>query len=164
MENKNGKIVWVIVGLAVIALIIIFVIRGSSMKSSSVVAPETGTETAPVSSATTEPESTLDASGTVQPQAASISYTDALVKYKDRRIQFDKTCQAFPNTITYNDNLGIMIDNRSPSTRTIKVGSVYTIKAYGFKIVMLPDVYMKAKTLLVDCDTRQNVATILVQN
>lgn len=95
--------------------------------------------------------------------AASISYANALIKYADRRIQLDKMCQAHPNTVTYKDNTGIMIDNRSPQTRTVKVDQVYTIKPYGFRIVVLPDIYLKSKTVLVDCDKSQNVATILVQ-
>jgi hypothetical protein len=95
--------------------------------------------------------------------AATISYTNALIKYADRRIQFNPTCQAFPNTVTYKDNTGIMLDNRSPVARTIKVGTNYTVKAWGFKIVVLPDIYLKSKTILIDCDKSQNVATILVQ-
>jgi hypothetical protein len=93
----------------------------------------------------------------------SIAYADALIKYADRRIQLDKTCQAHPNTVTYKDNTGIMIDNRSPQTRTVKVGITFTIKPWGFKIVVLPNVYLTSKTLLVDCGQYQNVATILVQ-
>ena len=95
--------------------------------------------------------------------AAPISYANALVKYADRRIQLDTICQAYPNTVTYKDNTGIMIDNRSQKTRTVKVGTTFTIKPWGFKIVVLPDVYLASKTLLVDCDGSQNVATILVQ-
>ncbi|MEK7227921.1 MAG: hypothetical protein AAB681_01030, partial [Patescibacteria group bacterium] len=91
------------------------------------------------------------------------SYANALVKYKDRRIQFDDTCRAFPSTVTYKDNTGIMLDNRSAQTRIIKVGSTYTVKPYGFKIIVLPDIYLKSKTLLVDCGAAQNVATILIQ-
>lgn len=95
--------------------------------------------------------------------AVSISYANALVKYADRRIQLDKTCQAYPNTVTYKDNTGIMIDNRSSETRTVKIDQTYTIKPYGFRIVVLPDVYLKSKTVLVDCNGSQNVATILIQ-
>ena len=93
----------------------------------------------------------------------SISYQDALIKYADRRIQLDEACQAHPSNVTYKDNTGIMIDNRSAKTRTVKIGTAFTIKPYGFKIVVLPDTYLKSKTILVDCDQSQNVATILIQ-
>ena len=96
-------------------------------------------------------------------KGTSLSYKDALIKYADKRIQFDQACQAVPNNVTYKDNTGIMLDNRSPQARTIKIGTNYTVKGYGFKIVFLPDVYLKAKTILVNCDKSKNVATILVQ-
>lgn len=113
---------------------------------------------------TTEPDSAQDISDQdTGVSATAISYANALVKYADRRIQLDTVCQARPNTVTYKDNTGIMIDNRSPETRTVKVGTTFTIKPWGFKIVVLPDTYLKSKTLLVDCDNSQNVATILVQ-
>jgi hypothetical protein len=92
----------------------------------------------------------------------SISYADALVKYKDARIQLDDDCQAFPNSVTYKNGTSIMIDNRSGVTRTVKVGGAYTIKAYSFKIIKL-DRPTLPETLLIDCDNYQNVATILVQ-
>jgi len=111
-----------------------------------------------------EPDSVQDIGKTeVESGVTAISYANALVKYADRRIQLDTVCQAHPNTVTYKDNTGIMIDNRSPQARTIKVGTTFTIKPWGFKIVVLPDTYLASKTLLVDCDGSQNVATILVQ-
>jgi len=121
-------------------------------------------DTTTENSTATEPESVQDISSqdtgaTVTP----ISYANALVKYADRRIQLNTMCQAFPGSVTYKDNTGIMIDNRSPNTRTVKIGNTFTIKPWGFKIVILPDVYLKSKTILVDCDNSQNVATILVQ-
>lgn len=113
---------------------------------------------------TTQPNSTQDTgSQNANVVNTSISYADALVKYADKRIQLDPMCQAHPNNITYKDNTGIMIDNRSEKTRTVKIGATFTIKPWGFKIVVLPDVYLKSKTILVDCDQSQNVATILVQ-
>jgi len=55
-----------------------------------------------------------------------------------------------------------MIDNRAPVARTVKVGSTFPIKAYGFKIVNLSSATLPA-TWYVDCDSSQNVATILIQ-
>ena len=92
----------------------------------------------------------------------SISYADALIKYKDARIQLDESCQAFPNSVTYKNGTSIMLDNRAGVARKVKVGAVYDVKAYGFKIVKLERQTLP-ETLLVDCDQYQNVATILVQ-
>jgi cytoskeletal protein RodZ len=156
MENKKSTM-WLIV-LAVVIVVILLI---WSMNKGSAPTPVSTTTT---DNTTTEPASTQDVSTvTGITGAASISYTDALVKYADRRIQLDKMCQASPMSVTYKDNTGIMIDNRSAMTRTVKVGTTFTIKPYGFRIVVLPDVILKSKTLLVDCDKSQNVATILVQ-
>lgn len=147
--EKNKLYLWVSVVAVVILAVVFFFMFGNKQTENQV---------------TTEPESVQDVNDqdTGVP-AEVISYANALVKYATRRIQLDTACQAYPNNITYKDNTGIMIDNRSPQTRTVKVGTPFTIKPWGFKIVVLPDVYLQSKTLLVDCDQSQNVATILVQ-
>ncbi len=159
MEKDKSKMWFWVIGVIVVVGILFFIFNKK------VVSPVTipSTETTTTTTTTTEPVSVQDVDQTTGAGAASISYANALVKYADRRIQLDKSCQAHPNTATYKDNTGIMIDNRSPNTRTVKVGYTFTIKPYGFKIVVLPDIYLKSKTLLVDCDKSQNVATVLVQ-
>ena len=162
MENKINRNtwIWIVVVVVVIGIILYFMFSTKEVSPETVVLPVN--TTTPV----VEPESTLDVSGdTTGVKAVSILYTDALVKYADRRLQFDASCQAsmINSSITYKDNTGIMLDNRSPVAHVIKVGTNYTVKAWGFRIVVLPDVYLKSKTLLVDCDKAQNVATVLVQ-
>ena len=92
----------------------------------------------------------------------ALSYQNALAKYKDVRIQLNANCQADPTQMTFKNGTEIMMDNRSPKDRTVKVGSIYNIKAWGFKIVKLSSATLPA-TWLVDCDKSQNVATILIQ-
>ncbi len=156
MEKNNSKM-WIWTAAIVVVVIILFFALKGKQAVSPVITPDSNTQV------NNEPASIQDVSQTTGVGAVSISYANALVKYADRRIQLDKLCQANPRTVTYKDNTGIMIDNRSAQTRTVKVGTNYTIKPYGFKIVVLPDVYLKSKTVLVDCDKSQNVATILVQ-
>lgn len=151
-KNKNG--VWISI-VVVLAIIVILVFLFKKDKSAETVV---GTE-----DNTTLVESTQDTVGVEGIGAASISYTNALTKYATRRIQLNSSCQATPNSVTYKDNTGIMIDNRSAESHTVKIGTTYIIKPYSFKIVVLPDIYLKNKTILVDCDAYQNVATILVQ-
>jgi len=115
-----------------------------------------------VDNSETAVEDTTTGSVNATSPAASISYQSALVKYKDARIQLDNTCQASPDRMTFKNNTNIMIDNRAPVTRTVKVGSTFTIKAYGFKIVNISSASLPA-TWYVDCDTSQNVSTILIQ-
>src|SRR3989344_2701949 len=156
MEKNNLKI-WglIVVALVIIATVIFFVSQNKQIFVTEV-----------NDSATTEPAESVqdsDQAAGITIDASPISYANALVKYADRRIQLDKDCRAYPSNVTYKDNTGIMIDNRSPKTRTVIVGTTFTIKPYGFKIVILPDIYLKSRTILVDCDQSQNVATILVQ-
>jgi len=147
MEKKMW--VWIIVAVVVIAAIIFFVFQNKPATDQQAEEPAESVQDI----------NEQDTGAAVVP----ISYASALVKYADRRIQLDATCQAFPNNVTYKDNTGIMIDNRSPYTRTVTIGGNYTIKPWGFKIVVLPDVYLKSKTILMDCGKALNVATILIQ-
>jgi hypothetical protein len=94
--------------------------------------------------------------------AAPLSYAQALAKYKDARLQLDSVCQASPDKMTFKNNQLLMVDNRAPVARTVKVGSTFGIKAYGFKIVKLSSGNLPA-TWLVDCGTSQNVASILIE-
>jgi len=89
-------------------------------------------------------------------------YEQALLEYKNARIQLDKNCQATPNYVTYKNDTNIMIDNRSAIARTVKVGSVYTIEPYGFKIIKLLSPILPV-TWFINCDNSPNVATILLQ-
>jgi len=169
MEKNNFNMwSWIIIGIvvAIAATTIFFAFQNNQIKYTPTNNPITITPPAdtPATDKKTEPKSVQDNSpqGT-KTTATSMSYDDALVKYADRRIQLDTNCQAHPNNVTYKDNTGIMIDNRSPKTRTIKIGTTFTIKPYGFKIVTLPDIYLKSNSILVDCDQSQNVATILIQ-
>jgi malic enzyme len=156
MEKNMRMWIWIIVAIVAVVAVVWFFTYNNTQK---VIPPTTGNN-----SITTEQPSVQDISSTdVGAGAVTIAYADALVKYADRRIQLDSSCQAHPNNVTYKDNTGIMIDNRSAKTRTVKVGTTFTIKPWGFKIVVLPDIYLKTKTLLVDCDQSQNVATILIQ-
>lgn len=157
MENNNNN-VWIgIIAVIIIAVVIFLVIKSKNTMNSSVYQNDN-------SGSVVEPESVQDVSGQSSVvSSTAISYADALVKYADRRIQLDSNCQAYPNEVTYKDNTGIMIDNRSDATRTVKIGTTFSVSPYSFRIVVLPNVYLQSKTILVDCDSSQNVATILVQ-
>ena len=92
----------------------------------------------------------------------AINYNEALERYARARIQLDNNCQATPSSLTLKDNSSIMIDNRSPVPRTVKVGATYVVPPYGFIIVNIVSPQVPEKWY-VDCDSSQNVAVILVQ-
>ncbi len=155
MSEGHGSNKKVIVELAVVLILVGFGLwtlnkNPSSPSDSNVNANQTVTE------------DTSSGSVNATNPTASISYQNALVQYKDARIQLDKNCQATPNNMTFKNGTNIMIDNRSEKIRTIKVGSVFSIKPYGFKIVRLSSSTLPA-TWYVDCDKSQNVATLIIQ-
>ena len=114
-------------------------------------APTNNTSTTPVVDTTTP---------TTNPK--TISYTQALVKYKNARLQLDERCQASPSNMSFKNGTNIMIDNRSGKTRLVKAGFDFSVKAWGFKIINLTSATLPV-TWYVDCDSSQNVATILLQ-
>ncbi len=151
MPNKN-KNLWIIV-----AVIIVLVLGYYFLRSQSANAPSNETNTQSLS---TSGNPTSDSSTT--PSTQIIKYVDAQKIYKGKIFQFNNTCGVSPRAMTFTNNTNIMLDNRSSHTRNIKVGSIYTVKPYDFKIV---NVYVSStpKTILIDCDKQQNVATITVQ-
>jgi hypothetical protein len=155
--DKTTKNVWVWVG--VIVLVVLLGMWLMNRNKSVTVGDDSNT---PVDQTIDSTEDTTEGSVNATTPAASISYQAALTKYKDARIQLDKTCQASPKTMTFKNGTSIMIDNRAAVARNVKVGSAFSIKAYGFKIVKLSSATLPA-TWLVDCGTSQNVATILIQ-
>ncbi len=157
--QKNHKLVW---GIVIVIVAVAAIVWIASPHEPAPAAPQ---ETAKAETpAGKEDISSGSVNATVSAGAkpVTLSYKDALVKYADRRIQIDSKCQAFPNTITYKNNTDIMIDNRGPQDRSIHLGSYYTVKGYGFKIINV-SLSKVPTTFLVDCDSQQNVATILIQ-
>ena len=152
MQNKNIW-VWIVVILVVVIGLIWWA------KKAPVPTP---TENTPVTLESTEDTSL--GSVNAGTGAATISYANALVKYKNARLQLDANCQANPESqhMTFKNSAYMMVDNRAPTTRTVRIGSVFPIKAYGFKIVQLSSDKLPV-TWLVDCDKSQNVATITIQ-
>ncbi|MEK7585778.1 MAG: hypothetical protein AAB477_00890 [Patescibacteria group bacterium] len=112
----------------------------------------------------TQIDSTEDIGSTPPTGTVSISYTKALQVYKDKRIQLGvgSGCPAHPRAMTFKNNTTIMIDNRAPIARTFKLGTTYSIKAYGFRLINLSSDKLPA-TWLLDCDKQQNVATVTLQ-
>ncbi len=151
--EKNQKI---LIELGIVLVLVVFGLW--SLNKSSAPATNDTSSSADVVSV----EDTSAGSINVGAPAASIAYGDALVKYKDARLQLNKDCQGSPDKMTFKNGANVMIDNRSAVARTVKVGSVFSIKAYGFKIVNLSSSTLPA-TWYVDCGTSQNVATITIQ-
>jgi hypothetical protein len=158
METQN-KNLWI--AIIVITVIVVGIIAWSINKNLAV-APSVGVD----ENKDTALEANLGMNtGKVASTGSSlnnISYADALIKYKDARIQLNQICQATPNNVTYKNNTNIMIDNRSSVAHTVKIGTTFNIKPWEFKIIKLSSATLPV-TWLMDCDKSENIATILVQ-
>jgi hypothetical protein len=163
MENKNNKNLWV-VGIIVVVLIIGFL--GYKKYQSVALVSDQPIAIAPAGTGEDASEDTTDGSINTTPgsTATTISYANALLKYKDARIQLGtgQQCTATPNNMTFKNGTTIMIDNRASVARTLKIGTQYSVKGYGFKLIKLSSGTLPMK-YLVDCGSQQNVATILLQ-
>ncbi len=161
MEPKNNKNSFLVIGILVLFGVGIFFWQASVKKGEPEPVPIQNGEPTTVSSIENSKEKTgVKASA---PTISVLSYSEALLKYRDFRIQFNETCQAVPNQMTFKNNTTIMLDNRSGSMRAIKVGTKsYSIKPYGFAIATVSSKELPL-SFYVDCGTSQNVATILLQ-
>jgi hypothetical protein len=161
--NKNKTLwTWVIVVLIVVVGLVLWAMMGSN---GSTVAPTPVADNTSPTALTPIPSEDLS-TGSVDSgaPAATIAYSDALIKYAKARLQLDANCQADAQNqkMTFKNNALLMVDNRASVARTVHIGSVFPVKAYGFKIIKLSSAKLPA-TLLVDCDASQNVATILIE-
>lgn len=164
MEEKN-KNMWMIGGLVLVLIAVIVFMSTQKNDTEDILEDQNTIAEEQVVVEDENITGEIDTEG--QPEvasspAASLSYAQALIDYKGARLQLDKTCQASPDNMTFKNGASIMLDNRAPVSRTVKVGSTYTIKPYGFRIIKLSSSTVPV-TYLVDCDKSQNVATILLQ-
>ncbi len=159
MKKDNSKVIWLTIAIIILAVVIIFAAKAHNASAPS----NTSTSATDTGLLATEDLGSGSANAPVKSTApVTITYAEALQKYKGKIIQINDKCQASPIKMTFTNNTNIMIDNRSAVGRTIKIGSTFTVKGYGFKIINLSSSTFPV-TYLVDCDKSQNVATILLQ-
>src|SRR3989344_7635459 len=90
-------------------------------------------------------------------------YGDLVKEYEGRRIQFDQRCQVVPNDATYKNGSSVMLDNRSSSPVTVKVGTTsYSLIGYGYQVINLSSTSLP-KELTISCGSAGNVGRILLQ-
>ena len=99
--------------------------------------------------------------------APSKSYTELVVEYAERRIQFSDSsygsCLATPSIPVFKNGTSILLDNRTSSAKVIAIGgNKYSLAAYGYQVVTLSGSNLP-KELLISCGSSTNVGKILLQ-
>lgn len=153
MENKNIKTYAVVIGLAVLAIALYWVYQSYNQPQEE----QTQTENQQTS---TENKKTAPTPSV----AETISYNEALSLYNDKRIQFDENCVVNPSYATFKKGTKIMLDNRASKQIPVYLdGQLYTLKAYGFKIITLSTTAKLPHTIAIDCGNGKNNGRILLQ-
>ncbi len=163
-NNKNMTTTVVIVILIIVAGIIFFAMRKDTDGN------KNDDQSADTSSMTetdqTKGGSPVGATGTgATVGAVRQAYADALVTYKNSRIQFGETCNATPLASTYKSGTTILIDNRSKTARTFSLNNTkYSIGSYDYALVPLSyDASLLPRTVSIDCGSHFNAATVTIQ-
>lgn len=161
MENQSNKNTWI--WIVVIVLVIVGIVIAVKMKKSDTSTVADNQNPSAVEVTEDVSDGSVDAPKTAGVAPVTMSYANALIKYKDARIQIGDQCTVSKlSNLTFKNNTDVMIDNRSSVAHTLKIGSTFSVKGYGFKIINLTTAKVPG-TLLVDCDSSQNVTTILIQ-
>ena len=155
----KNKYVWIVVVVAVVVVAYMMMKNGSQNYLPS------GELTLSSPTASPMPGVVKKGTGSSSPSASSApkKYTDLVKEYGDRRIQFDKNCQAVPSFVTFKNGTSVMLDNRSGDARVVTLGGVkYSLAGYGYQIVYLSSPTIP-KQLMFDCGAAVNVGTVLLQ-
>ena len=151
MDKKYYWIAGAVVVLVVVALL---------LRNRQVVKPANNQVSSSASQSSVPATQTAESSSSA---TVDKTYGQLVNQYVGNRIQFADTCQASPNNMVFKNGTTIMLDNRANVARTIKFNSTaYYLGAYGYKLVTLSYSGLP-KTILVDCGSSQNVATITVE-
>lgn len=157
-KTRNGLV-------AALAVVILGIVGLLMYKSAH--APESAPDTIPSENQTTEVPTAMSKQDRSKGSATTepiLSYEEALVVYKDRRIEFGPKCETNISAATFKNGTVLMLDNHSDEDRVFHLGSMgdVSIKAHGFKFVrfvtpLLPN------GMAIDCAAHQNVAIITIQ-
>jgi len=169
--NKNLSIVTGAIALAAIAAVILWY---GPKPGADVSNQPSGEQNQPATDEQNQPASNGETEGATTPSgstgtATSLTYTQALKTYKDRRIQFSlnnlNQCLMNPTSVIYKNGTKVMFDNRIAKQITVYLaGTAYTIKTYGFRILTLSAATSSLPyTIRVDCEAGKNTGKIILE-
>lgn len=162
MKNKvmdMPKSTKLALGIVVVVVLVALIVKGAIHKK----APITEVPPVPqeeVVSAPKPPRKTTTVTKTPEPSPEMRAYTELILSYKNRTLQFGPSCQVTTSAQVYKVGSELLLDNRTEVPVSISVGlSVITLPSYGYAIMSLPG----EGVFMVGCNDHKNVATITVQ-
>lgn len=158
MTKKNWKIIGGVAVLVIIVVVVLLSVKKKEVVDTGSTIP-LGQQEVPVETPVVTPSRPRPSTTTTVVDTRT--YTDMILAYKNRTIQFNSECQvpALP-TRGFKRGTDILLDNRSSQPVRITLGNgTHQIAGYGYKTVSLDTV----GTFRLDCNDRQNVTTIVVQ-
>ena len=163
MKNKT---LWAAVAIVAVLLIWWFM-KGGGIPEYGIGQPTESPSAEPASGTQSQGQSQSGQTGVVPggtPVALNLqAYSDLVRQYEGRRVEFDERCQMRPNDVTFKNGTVVMFDNRSPQTKTIKIGSQsYSLQAYGYRVLTMNSQNVPL-SLNVGCDNVPSVGRLLLQ-
>lgn len=154
---KNNK--KVVAGIVILVIIAAIVVNAVSKK------PEAVVDTTPIEEQKTEDVQAAPMKPRASTKPAVVadtrSYTEVAAAFAGKTIQFNEECRVpiFPQVV-FKKGTDVLLDNRSSKSARVNIGgAVYNLPGYGYKVVSLDTV----GSMVVDCNTQQNVAILSVQ-
>lgn len=154
--------IWYVVGVLAALVAVAIVVRGRTASAPVESPSPTPTIEAPTPTPTPTPKPVVRVKKTPTPVPAP-TYAEVAQQYTGRRIQFDAYCEVMPTESTFLVGTDVLMDNRSPDDRVIKIGGEeHGLRGYGWKVVTMTATELPA-TLAIDCGTAKNVGKIVIE-
>jgi hypothetical protein len=162
MKNRKEDVIFVAVLLALVLVFILFkVTKGEKAEAPLVddvpvdqIVPDLKPIKKPIIVKKEKP-------ATIWPE---LSYSEEFARYRDGRlVQFDMNCGVLRSRMAIANGSSMMLDNRSNKEQLITIGDQkFTLTPFDFEIFTIKASEIPT-TYLIDCNERQNVATLLVE-
>lgn len=89
----------------------------------------------------------------------AVSYSDFVMMYSDKRIQFNDACQATPASISFSVGDSVIFDNRSENLQAVRfIDDLYALPPLHVRVFKLT----QQGIFDIDCGSSKNVAKIIV--
>lgn len=160
--QDTSNTAWLTGGIVLLLVVVIVVLSTRSPEKTEEVTIDTP-EQSVIDTDQKSPVSYTKPAVTTVPVDPKLSYTEAVQAYGGNRIQFGENCLATPANAVFKNGSKIMLDNRANQSKVLTIADVsYTVGARDFVVAAL-SISGESESIMIDCGSMQNVATVVVQ-